>query len=155
MKKPCPCWKQPRPRAECWPEYGLATERGVDPEGIGLPLGRINRAPVFDRLELDPEQAAQSMGLTLSETWQRTDSVTVGAASGTPEHARILHGRYRALTENMEGFALAWACALADVPFLEIRTVSNIAGSRQPSHWRLKEAVAGLGRVARCLFAAS
>lgn len=138
--------------AECWPDFGLATETGIDPKGIGLSLGRVDNVPVFDRLELDPDKAARTMRLTLPETWRRGDSVTVGAASGTPAHAQALRTRYGACTENMEGFALAWACTLAGIPFLEIRTVSNLVGSREPGHWKLGQAVAELANVVAQLF---
>lgn len=159
---------------ECWPDYGLAGAEkkdapdAIDPQGIGLPLGRLDNTPVFDRLELHPDEAAARMGLCLPPDWLHCVSVTVAAASGTRQRADALRQRYAsspgrtehtdavgrvALTENMEGFALAWACALAGIPFLEVRTVSNLVGSREPAHWRLKEAVAGLGGISRALLA--
>ena len=38
----------------------------------------------------------------------------------------------------MEGAAIAQLCALYNVPFLEIRGISNIAGIRDKRKWNLK-----------------
>ena len=54
--------------------------------------------------------------------------------------------------ENMEGFALGFAAMGAGLPFLEIRTISNMVGSRQSGDWDLKGALGGLESAARTLF---
>jgi len=45
----------------------------------------------------------------------------------------------------MEGFALALACRTRGVPFLEVRTVSNLVGERDRNKWKLASALEGLG----------
>jgi futalosine hydrolase len=52
----------------------------------------------------------------------------------------------------MEGFSLALACLQAGIPFLELRTISNLVGSRKPEHWKLDDALQALGEKARELF---
>ena len=41
----------------------------------------------------------------------------------------------------MEGFAVAVACRLAGVPLKIIRGISNHAGDRQHSRWKITEAL--------------
>ena len=137
---------------EIWPEYGLVTATGVDPRGITLAQGRIGSQPVWDRLPLDPVAAATTLELTLPLDVMRGSSLTVAGASGTHARAAQLRDAYAPLTENMEGFALAYACAQSGIPFLEVRAVSNLVGSRATEHWALEAALGALGRTAHELF---
>ena len=132
---------------EIWPEYGLAGEDGIDPKGIGLAMGMLQGRPVWDRLALSPQDHARRLGLCLPDCPQ-TISLTVAGVSGSARRAAMLRRRYTAGIENMEGFALAWTCAVEDVPFVEVRTVSNLAGSRRGSDWDLRGALRVLGEVA-------
>lgn len=117
-------------RCETWPDYGLATDEGVDPEGIGFAQASRDGVSVTNRICMDPVGAARDMGLTLP--WLETaSSLTVSASTGTAEQAQRLKNAFDADLENMEGFALALACFRASIPFLEIRTVSNRVGSRE------------------------
>jgi len=146
---------------EVWPEYGLADDAGwVDARGIGFPQldappgapaegGESGQpgGPVWDRIALEPDRAAEAMGLRLPPAWTRGVSLTVAGVTGTPGRAGLMRQRTQALTENMEGFPLALACRVRGLPFLEIRTVSNPVGERDRSLWRMREALTGLGEV--------
>jgi len=138
---------------ECWPEFGVlregreGREGGVDPEALGLPLLENGQGRVTDRLNLDPNAAAAAMGLRLDPAWARGTSLTVSGVTATAARAAELRERHGALTENMEGFALALGCRRAGIPFLEVRTVSNMVGPREGT-WDLQGALAALGRTA-------
>jgi futalosine hydrolase len=47
-----------------------------------------------------------------------------------------------ALAEDMEGFAVALACALRGTPLRIVRGVSNEVGDRAPERWRIPAALA-------------
>jgi nucleoside phosphorylase len=56
--------------------------------------------------------------------------------------------------EAMEGFGVLRACALAGVPAVELRAISNAPGEADRGAWRFEEAFAALGdAVARVLAA--
>ncbi len=65
-------------------------------------------------------------------------SLTVSLASGDRKTAAKRRERYGALAENMEGSAIAQTCARYEVPFLECRAMSNMAGYRDKREWRLE-----------------
>ena len=44
------------------------------------------------------------------------------------------------VVESMEGAALHYVCLMEKIPFLQIRSVSNVLGDRDKSRWKLKEA---------------
>lgn len=133
-------------------DYGLFGENGVDPRGIGLPQGFLGGQPVFDRLGLDPDAASERLALSVPDDWPRLCGLTVSAASGTSARATAM-ARHGAILESMEGFALAYAAAQAGVPFLEVRTVSNLVGSRAAHDWDLDGALDALAAACDRLFA--
>jgi futalosine hydrolase len=44
------------------------------------------------------------------------------------------------VVESMEGAALHYVCLMEQIPFLQIRSVSNMLGDRDKSRWKFKEA---------------
>jgi futalosine hydrolase len=48
------------------------------------------------------------------------------------------------VVESMEGAALHYICLMEKVPFLQIRSISNMTGDRDKSRWKLKEALMNL-----------
>lgn len=149
---------------EIWPEYGVVFQNGVDPVALGFPLaGRkedANPPPVWNALDLAPEKTLRDMGLRDAEAWAQNGllvasgpSVTVAGVSGTPERAEELTAQYAALTENMEGFPLALAALQVNVPFVEARAVSNIAGNRSPTAWDIPASLETLAKTAAAVFA--
>ncbi|WP_034266380.1 futalosine hydrolase [Actinospica robiniae] len=76
--------------------------------------------------------------------------LTVTCATGTDERAEELTRRYpEAVGEAMEGYGVAAAAALFDLPFAEIRAVSNFVGRREREAWRIGPALAALTAAAR------
>ena len=145
---------------EVYPEYGVRPhpphpEDGQEklPLPLGFPQAEIEGQKVFDRLPLAPESALGNMGLNWHSKWRQGASVTVAGVSGTPERAGRLASLCGGITENMEGFPLALGAAMAGIPFMELRAVSNAAGLRPPQGWDMPAALAALGRGTRDLLA--
>ncbi|GIU94288.1 MAG: Futalosine hydrolase [Gaiellaceae bacterium] len=56
--------------------------------------------------------------------------------------------------EGMEGFAVLRACALAGVPAVEVRAISNELGEADRSRWEIPRALEALGAALRRMLAA-
>lgn len=141
---------------EISPEYGLATDSGVDARGIGFPQWRQGEDnslenAVWDTVPCNDGSALTTLGLH-SPCIPRVTSLSVAGVTGTAERAHMLQNRYNAQLENMEGFALALGCFTAGIPFIELRTVSNLVGSRASEDWDLEAALLSLGKAAREIF---
>jgi futalosine hydrolase len=52
----------------------------------------------------------------------------------------------------MEGFAALRAAALAGIPVIELRGISNRCGDRERSGWNFGAGIAGLERVVNAFF---
>lgn len=139
---------------EIWPEYGLLASgwASADAGALGFPLGRVGDRRIWDRVAWDAEADLGRMGLA-NPGLGRVKSLTVSGVTADGERAAAQHHRHHAALENMEGFALAYGCTLAGVPFAEVRSVSNAVGSRPPRDWDLPGALASLGQTASELFA--
>ena len=75
--------------------------------------------------------------------------LTTCAASDSADQAATRLKRFpRAQAEDMEGFAVAFACALHGVPCAVVRGVSNLVGDRDPGRWRIPAALAAARRLA-------
>ncbi|MCB9496856.1 MAG: futalosine hydrolase [Fibrobacteria bacterium] len=69
--------------------------------------------------------------------------ITVGIASGTARTA-LRRRSLGADLESMEGAAWSTVCKRFDVPFVQIRAVSNLAGPRDPAAWDIPAALQAL-----------
>jgi futalosine hydrolase len=73
--------------------------------------------------------------------------VTVSTVTGTRARADELAARHGAVGEAMEGWGVLVAATAHQVPVLEVRTVSNLIGDRDPSSWDVPVAFAALAEV--------
>jgi futalosine hydrolase len=54
---------------------------------------------------------------------------------------------YNADVESMEGAALHYVCLLNNIPFLQLRSISNAVGERDKSKWKMAEAIDSLNEA--------
>lgn len=74
-------------------------------------------------------------------------AITVNEISTRPERIQQLIKKYNPYIETMEGCALHYVCRNANIPFIQIRSISNYVGERNKEHWKLKESIAGLNSI--------
>jgi futalosine hydrolase len=80
------------------------------------------------------------------------DVLTVNTVTGTKQRLADLMQRHpAAVAEAMEGYGVACAAAQAQVPFAELRTVSNPVGPRDRAAWRIGDALQALTKAAQML----
>ena len=129
---------------------GIAGARGIEPPALVLGSEAVycdvidpsSSLPRVERVEPDP-------------------ALLAAARDAVPE-ARVLPiatcGRVGGGTacevEAMEGFGVLRAAALAGVPAVELRAVSNAVGEPDRTRWRFDEAFAALAEAAPRLVAA-
>lgn len=113
-----------------------AGEQFVTASELGWPqfCGGDAEPELGDRITLDSTfvSGIRSVGLLLS----------CCAASSSREEAEQRRRLFpEAVAEDMEGFGVAMACALAGIPLQIVRGISNQVGDRDPKHWRIAEAI--------------
>ncbi len=136
---------------EIFPEYGLAWDENTDARALGFAQWTGPGGPVFDRLPLADLSA---LGLPEPAGCVAGPSLTVAGVTAGPARAARLFERYAPLSENMEGFAVALACARAGLPCAGLRVISNKVGSRAEADRAFAAALAKLGAIGQDLFGA-
>lgn len=124
---------------------GLAGGRGLEPGTIVVGTEAVYcdlsaEWPVVDRVPSDPSLvAALRDALPSATTLPIHTSARVSAASDTVSQGPVV--------EAMEGFGVLRAAALARVPAVEVRAISNEIGEEDRSKWDLGSALEELDRA--------
>lgn len=72
------------------------------------------------------------------------DAITVAMACGTKKTADMRKEKFNAVIESMEGAPFFIVCKKCNVPFIEIRSVSNYCGPHKDGKWDIPLAVKNL-----------
>ncbi|MDE3236210.1 MAG: futalosine hydrolase [Bacteroidota bacterium] len=104
-----------------------------------LKLERSNYHP-FERKRL-PNQHIKELNLLKLPV---VNAVTVNEISTDSNRIQQLQKKYEPVIESMEGAALHYVCREMNVPFLQMRSISNYIGERDKSKWLMQEAINNL-----------
>jgi futalosine hydrolase len=123
---------------EIFSELGVVLEKGcAEAASLRLPA-------LVQEIPMDPglsDALLRAGGLHRRALKGR--ALTVAGASADEETASRRARVFTALSENMEGYALALAGRRFGIPVAEIRGISNRAGDRDKRRWDMEGAVKG------------
>jgi futalosine hydrolase len=139
---------------EVYADVGVVTPEGwCSVEEIGIPLVEARAASParFNHFPLDEHLVARAASVCGPLIFGTGRFLTLSQVTGVRGAGDGLCHRFGALCESMEGAAAAHVCALHDVPFLEVRGISNLVENRDRSTWRIKEAAEAAQAVVRHL----
>jgi futalosine hydrolase len=71
-------------------------------------------------------------------------SITINKVSDSALQKQQLVKNFNADIETMEGAALHYVCLQENIPFLQMRSISNYVGERDKTKWKMKEAITNL-----------
>jgi len=74
--------------------------------------------------------------------------ISVNTVHGNERSIVAVSQRFNPHVESMEGAAFMYACLINEVPFAQVRAISNVVEKRNREAWRMTEAIANLGHVA-------
>jgi len=137
-----------RDRPDAVVHVGIAGGRGIAPGSVVIGAEAVYcdlaaAFPLVDRVTADPRLVdAVRRALPDSPVVQIGTSAAVGGAG------------HDVPVEAMEGFGVLRAAALAGIPALEVRSISNEVGERDRSLWRIDDALAALEEALPALVAA-
>jgi futalosine hydrolase len=126
-------------RTTTWADLGALTDEGfLDLPSLGLAGGADLRSAAAGQV---------GAALTAAGVDHRVGTIlTLTTMTGTQGRAAELARRHPgAVAEAMEGYGVAAAADDAGVPWVEVRTISNLVGRRDRSEWDIPAAFAALG----------
>lgn len=74
--------------------------------------------------------------------------ITVNTVHGNEQTIAAVRQRCAPQVESMEGAAFMYACLMHQIPFAEVRAVSNVVERRNRGAWKIAEAIDNLNAVA-------
>jgi futalosine hydrolase len=125
------------------PEMGAEAEEAfLTLEELGLRAG--NEFPFRDGrlMNADPPGNAALRRLPC------VHGITVNTVHGNEQSIAAVRLRCGPQVESMEGAAFMYACLIHEIPFAEVRAVSNVVAKRNRAAWKLTEAIDNLNAVA-------
>ena len=79
-----------------------------------------------------------------NKNMQLVNAVTINKVSDSELQKQQLIKNFSPDIETMEGAALHYICLQENIPFIQIRSISNEVGERDKTKWKMKEAVGNL-----------
>lgn len=126
---------------EFFGDEGVITVRGWrSTQFLNLPLLRKGNQLYYNSFKIDPMILSKAEMLLNKFSPKSGPFVTVSEVSGTKEKADEMEERSKGICENMEGASVAQLCTLYEIPFLEIRGISNLVKERNRDEWNLSAA---------------
>jgi futalosine hydrolase len=104
-----------------------------------LKLIAANQLPFTRKKLINPHTAFLERTLLPAVT-----AITVNQITSSKKKAALYISKYKAVIENMEGAAVHYTCLRENIPFVQIRSISNFVGDRNKKNWKIKEAVSAL-----------
>jgi futalosine hydrolase len=77
---------------------------------------------------------------------KKVKALTVNKVSDSALQKQQFISTFNADIESMEGAALHYVCLQEQIPFLQIRSISNHVGERDKTKWKIKEAIENLNK---------
>lgn len=86
------------------------------------------------------------------EKIKKVKAITVETVHGNEASIEKIKNKYNPSVESMEGSALFYCCSMKNIPFLQIRAVSNYVEKRNKANWNIPLAVENLNNFLIQLF---
>ena len=83
---------------------------------------------------------------------KKVTAVTVNQVSTSKKMIDYCQKKYKPVIETLEGAALHYVCLNENIPFIQLRSVSNYIGERNKKNWKMKEAITNLNEELLTLF---
>lgn len=133
---------------EWFADLGVRTEtEDFGLEELGFPM-TPNQPKPWNKVPIDANLSTQ---FAASLSLPQRPFISVNQCSGDFGIARLRETKFPRCVENMEGATLATIAARYNVPFVELRAISNRMGDRDKSRWAFDSCFAQLARAVQQL----
>ena len=121
----------------CLAEKEIAADFGIC---LGNSMDYLDRSlagEIVYNLDMALVKRCQVVLGQLGVSYHKGVFITVNGITGTRTRGKMLQSRWNGLCENMEGAAVARVCMDFNLPWAELRCISNFVEDRDSSTWCL------------------
>lgn len=111
------------------------SELGVEDNGSFIPMDASGLIPT-DQLVYTTDVRLQG--------FEAVSGITVNRVHGSTDSIQAVRQLFHPHTESMEGAAVAYVCQMAQLPWVQVRAISNRVEPRDRSKWNIPLALANL-----------
>jgi futalosine hydrolase len=111
-------------------------EEGAWKDVFDMGLAKENLSPWHEKRLINPHKA-----LLNKMSLECVRGITVNEISTEAARIQKLRDKYMPVIETMEGAAFHFVCMMEKIPFIQLRGISNLAGERDKSNWKIAESV--------------
>ena len=117
-------------------------ELGVEDDEVFLPIATLNLPCDSGLVNARPPQNVALNALPA------VTGITVNTVHGNARSIAAVIERFKPQIESMEGAAFMYACLIHDLPFAQVRAVSNVVETRNRASWKMADALHNLAGAA-------
>jgi futalosine hydrolase len=77
---------------------------------------------------------------------KQVNGISVNQITTDAEMIAFYRKTFKPVTESMEGAALHYVCLMENIPFIQLRSISNYIGERNKKKWNMKDSIFLLNR---------
>jgi futalosine hydrolase len=75
---------------------------------------------------------------------KKVTGVSVNEITTSVQKVRLYEQTFAPVVESMEGAALHYVCLMENIPFVQLRSISNYVAERNKKNWNMKESIINL-----------
>jgi futalosine hydrolase len=83
---------------------------------------------------------------SIIEMLPKVNAITVNKVHGNEHSIEKVIAKFHPMVESMEGAAFMFACEVEDIPYVQIRAVSNYVEKRNKENWNIPLAIENLNK---------
>ncbi len=139
---------------EVYADEGVLTENGFQSlKNLGFPSLVTKDNAYFNIFPIENGKKVQKKLLKKTKlSVFEGRFITVSECSASPEKEIAMAKRFNPLCESMEGCAVLHTCLAYEIPFTEIRGISNFTGSYDKAGWHIEKAMSLAAKCVKAYF---
>jgi futalosine hydrolase len=78
---------------------------------------------------------------------KKVDAISVNEITTSKQRVRFYEESFQPAIESMEGAALHYTCLMENIPFIQLRSISNYIAERDKTKWDMKKSIVNLNET--------
>ena len=106
-----------------------------------LKLMSPNQPPYTKGWLVNPDK-----GIMKRNRFKAVKAISINQITTDKQMMRFYEETYQPVVESMEGAALHYVCLSENIPFVQLRSISNYIGERNKAKWNIKDSIVNLNK---------
>jgi len=139
---------------EIYGDEGVTTKLEFKPmKTLGFPLLTTKNNRYYNEFPINTEKIdVEKLNNSTKLTIKSGKFLTVSQCTGSEQQKTKMTNLFNPVCESMEGAAVLHTCIAYNIPFAEIRGISNYTGNYDKTKWDLKTALANVSKFVKAYF---